>query len=259
MSNIFYVNNSFKNVTLNRHFHEEYTISLVYEGVHHFSNEKESYSITPQVIQTVNPFEFHSTTNSSWSHLNIMPTVNLIEEIASSLLQKELSSKIYVDTYVKDETATSLFYKMFSSFEEENQNKLFKENSVIEFLEYLLINHSSLKKQEIKQQSLNEKELLLGLDYINENISNKHLNLDEISLNAGYSKYHFLREFKKSFGVTPNEYVQIKRVSKARELLKKDFSLSSIAYESGFSDQSYMIKVFKKYTGYTPSKISSLK
>lgn len=188
-----------------------------------------------------------------------MPTVDLIQEIATSLLQKELSSKIYVDTYVKNKTATALFYKMFSSFEAETQNKLFKENSLIEFLEYLLINHSSLKKQEIKQQSLNEKELFLGLDYINENISNKQLNLDEISLNAGYSKYHFLREFKKNFGVTPNEYVQIKRVSKARELLKKDFSLSSIAYESGFSDQSYMIKVFKKYTGYTPSKISSLK
>jgi AraC-like DNA-binding protein len=47
-------------------------------------------------------------------------------------------------------------------------------------------------------------------------------------------------------------------VNKVRELLKTDMSLSTIAYESGFSDQSYMIKVFRKYSGYTPSLIKKV-
>ena len=53
-------------------------------------------------------------------------------------------------------------------------------------------------------------------------------------------------------------FVQIKKVNKVRELLKTNMSLSNIAYECGFSDQSYMIKVFRKYSGYTPSLIKKV-
>ena len=71
------------------------------------------------------------------------------------------------------------------------------------------------------------------------------------------SKYHFLREFKKETGVTPNQYIQIKKVNKVRSFLKTDASLSSIAYECGFTDQSHMIKVFKRFIGYTPKQFKN--
>ncbi len=73
-----------------------------------------------------------------------------------------------------------------------------------------------------------------------------------------YQSFIFQENLKKHYKVSPANFIQIKRVNKIRHSLKKNLSLSEIAYECGFSDQSYMIKVFKKYTGYTPSKIQSL-
>lgn len=256
MTDIFYVNNNFKNVTLTKHFHEEYTISLVYEGAHIFGNESDKYKVLPGIIQTINPYEIHSTTNSSWSHINIMPSVELINSIASTILQKEVFGGIRINTIIDDVKASKLFYNLFASFDVKKENRLLVDSNLVEFLDYILRKHSSIKQEEIKDikcEKLND-----SLEYINANLSNENLSLEDISFNVGISKYHFLREFKKEFGLTPNQYIQIKKVNKARELLKKDVSLSSIAYDCGFTDQSYMIKVFKKYIGYTPSKLQIL-
>lgn len=255
MTDISYVNNNFKNVTLSKHFHEEYTISLVYEGAHNFTNEKDTFNIVPGLIQVVNPYEIHTTSNSSWSHINIMPSIKLVNSIASQMLQKDVEVDIRLNTLINDVYASKLFHNMFESFDNKKQNRILVDSRVIEFLEYLLKFHSSIEQKDIKEPHFDKTKVASSLDYINSNISNLDLNLDDISQNIGLSKYHFLREFKKQYGITPNQYIQIKKVNRVRDLLKSDMCLSSIAYDCGFTDQSYMIKVFKKYIGYTPSKI----
>ncbi|QKJ24313.1 AraC family transcriptional regulator [Poseidonibacter lekithochrous] len=257
MSDIFYVNNKFNKVTLNPHFHEEYTISLVYKGMHLFSNEKDTYNVEAGMIQVLNPYEFHQTKDSSWAHLNIMPTIKQMNTIASQMLQKEINSQILINTMIKDQKATNLFYSLFTSLDSIYNNRLSIDSKVVEFLEYILKYHSSLKAEEIVNIDINKNKLSLGLEYINSNITNDNLSLDEISNNIGLSKYHFLREFKKETGVTPNQYIQIKKVNKVRSFLKTDASLSSIAYECGFTDQSHMIKVFKRFIGYTPKQFKN--
>lgn len=256
MIDTFYVNNDFKNVTLPKHFHEEYTISLVYSGKHLFENENDKYKIVPGIIQVVNPYEIHATDNSTWSHINIMPTTQLVKSIASDIMQKEINERIYFNSYTNDEFASYLFITMFDKFKDKNRMQM--DNSLIEFLDYMLRNHSSINENEIINQSLNKKDFSSTIDFIDSNLNDVDLSLEKLSLNAGLSKFHFSREFKKHYKVSPANFIQIKRVNKIRQSLKKNLSLSEIAYECGFSDQSYMIKVFKKYTGYTPSKVQSL-
>ena len=71
--------------------------------------------------------------------------------------------------------------------------------------------------------------------------------------NMSYS--YFAKNFKQYYGRSCKEYIEFIRVSKAEDmLLFTDFDLSYISQETGFSDSSHLIKIFKKWKGVTPKQ-----
>ena len=68
------------------------------------------------------------------------------------------------------------------------------------------------------------------------------------------SEQYLATVFKKHVGVTVGEYLQTKKISAAKELLKEGASVAFTCYECGFSDCSYFIKVFSKTVGETPHR-----
>lgn len=66
------------------------------------------------------------------------------------------------------------------------------------------------------------------------------------------SKFHFIREFKKMKGVTPQTYIMLYRLGKAKKLLLQNLPVNDVAYHAGFCDASHFINNFKKYFGLTP-------
>jgi AraC-like DNA-binding protein len=83
-------------------------------------------------------------------------------------------------------------------------------------------------------------------------------NLEKFSLEAtagkfGLNKYKFLRLFKNETGLTPNNYIILKRIEKSKILLQTQDDLLGVAIESGFYDATHFGKHFKKVTGVTPA------
>ncbi|MDA8174346.1 MAG: response regulator transcription factor [Nitrospiraceae bacterium] len=77
--------------------------------------------------------------------------------------------------------------------------------------------------------------------------------LESLSAEAGVSKYHFCRTFKKYTGLSPMHYLARVRIERAKELLQSTpFSISAVAAEVGFNDLSSFIKHFKRVAGCTP-------
>ena len=91
------------------------------------------------------------------------------------------------------------------------------------------------------------------IQYINQNIAND-LSLDELSSRFYMSKYHLLREFKKSTGYTIHQYIQKKRLILARTLLKENLKSSEVMLKCGFGDYSNFIRSFKKEYGVSPKR-----
>jgi len=69
----------------------------------------------------------------------------------------------------------------------------------------------------------------------------------------------FTRQFKRSMGVAPAEYLQNFRVNGARRLMAHGVSLAEAAHAMGFSDQAHMQRAFKVRHAMTPGNYASLK
>ena len=79
--------------------------------------------------------------------------------------------------------------------------------------------------------------------------------LDEIAAQFGYSKYHFIRVFKKTLGVTPWSYVLQLKIDKAKSLLHEPGrSIKEIASQLGFDDPNYFSRLFRRMAGESPVK-----
>lgn len=89
-------------------------------------------------------------------------------------------------------------------------------------------------------------------EFIKENYS-RDLKLAELAQVAGMSSFHFAREFKRTTGTTPHQYLIKFRIERAKALLaKNDLPLIEVGLQSGFSHQSHFTRLFRRFTGTTP-------
>ena len=82
-----------------------------------------------------------------------------------------------------------------------------------------------------------------------------NLSLTEVSRSLDINPSYLSREFSKHFGnLSFGEYIRKLRIEKAIELIRVNkYSLTEIAYLTGFSDQSHFTRIFKQHTGQSPS------
>ncbi len=93
-----------------------------------------------------------------------------------------------------------------------------------------------------------------AIKYIKEHLT-EDLNLENIAKQMSISPIYFHNKFKASVGKTLHDYTEEQRIKKAINLLQTtDYSLTKIAFECGFSSQSYFSYVFKRRMKQTPRK-----
>jgi AraC-like DNA-binding protein len=115
------------------------------------------------------------------------------------------------------------------------------------FRHYIRSGKKSDKKVPAWAQELKE----IIQDHIDTNLS-----LKEISKDLDISPSYMSREFSKYFeDLSFGDYIRKQRIAKAIELMSgSSYSLTEIAYLTGFSDQSHFTRIFRKSTGQNPSE-----
>jgi AraC-like DNA-binding protein len=80
-----------------------------------------------------------------------------------------------------------------------------------------------------------------------------NINLDEISGEAFFSKFHFLRIFKSAYGKTPHQYLTGVRIAQAKLLLQTGQSVAEVCFAVGFDSVSTFTTLFKRLVRQTPA------
>jgi AraC-like DNA-binding protein len=80
------------------------------------------------------------------------------------------------------------------------------------------------------------------------------LDLDTMARAAGFSRYHFAREFKAAFGETPGVYLSRRRVERAKDLLAAaNLTVTEVCVLVGFTSLSSFIRRFTELVGCSPA------
>ena len=128
----------------------------------------------------------------------------------------------------------------------------------ISLLFHLLGTIEHNKQYERNEHYMKESGKLIWLKCVMNLIKQKYgepISLAQMADSAGFSPKYFCRVFHEVTHYTPMEYLNQYRINRAAErLLSTDDFIEDIAYECGFNDISYFIKLFKRYKNKTPLK-----
>lgn len=128
-----------------------------------------------------------------------------------------------------------------------------------EFLVSSLVAHSYNNDKtifgfEARQLRTPDRMVNQAIDLMHSQLEGKIL-LRDLSGEYGVSVAYFCRKFKESTGTTPHKFITNLRIDKAKSMLMRgELSLSQIALDCGFADQSQFTNTFKRVAGVTPSQ-----
>lgn len=94
-----------------------------------------------------------------------------------------------------------------------------------------------------------------AVNFIHDHFLTADISIPELADLCGISEVYLRRQFNISFGMAPNRYIKNLRLQYAAELLLSGFyRINEVCYLSGFNDESYFSREFKKHFGESPTE-----
>ncbi|MET0280048.1 MAG: AraC family transcriptional regulator [Steroidobacteraceae bacterium] len=81
----------------------------------------------------------------------------------------------------------------------------------------------------------------------------KGLRISEVAERCKLSRSHFTRAFKRTTGYTPQRWLLLHRIERAKSMLHGNRPIAAIAAECGFADQSHLTRAFTRVVGTPPA------
>jgi AraC family transcriptional regulator len=230
----------------------------VEEGYFFISNRFQPYTLEIESSRPVETFNIHFGEFFSEGVLGAMLTS--ADKILNDGRQQAVHTvAFYNRLYRRDNHFNELVTALHACGQQTVFDKLLFEEQMTMLLNYLLLQHRHILQQVHKMPALKlstRTELYRRLSYVTDYIHSSGrlaIDLDELAAIASLSKYHFLRLFKQSFGLSPHQYIQQVRIDRAKQLLKQsNMEVQDIADELGFENSQSFSRLFHQRTGIYP-------
>ena len=223
------------------HYHENMNMCLVFANSKSETSRDANYSTNKGGLFFYHSGQRHRNTvyeNNSKS-INVEFPLDYLNTI--ELKVEDVEKSIYQCINIK-----SIFLRLYQELQQSPKQELLPN---IEFLllELLSANTNSSKNPPLWIIQLKE--------YMHDNW-NKPYDVDCLSSVLKVHPVSISKYFRRYFHCTFSEYRRKIKVEKSIGLIRKnDISLTEVAYECGFADQSHFIRSFKKCTGFLPKNV----
>lgn len=248
------------------HHHAELEISLFKSGTGTYRVLNNSYDFQSGDVFLFGTNSIHCITeiNSPLTLMNIRFEPRFVWSAGSGLLSPDVlniffsQNAAYSNRLDRKNPATEEIRRLMLEIENEfvvrdREYELMINIKLLNIFAKLLRCYPCFSKTSLSVNESSLRCLDRAINYINENLKNE-LSLSEIAAKANMSRTYFSTLFKKLNGISPWEYITIKRVEEAIELLKQNNkTVLDIAIECGFNSTANFNRAFRKVTGKIPS------
>ncbi len=245
-------------------FHEAIEIKYFLSGSSTLIIGTETIVTSPGDLIIINPYEFHSTVNFAEDagkyHL-IMMSLDFLSD--SGLLDLNLRHRLmgqglrFSNLIRGNERLTRIIEAVIEEKSRESEGwQVIIRALMTEFFALLLRSEVKVTdSSEMPSKNIHYYEVIdPALQMIYKNYQKK-LTVDELADSCRISKYHFCRVFRQVTGMPAMQYLMNYRIRIADlMLLNTQKSVAEIAWECGFTDESYFCRCYKKIQGVSPLK-----
>lgn len=237
-----------------KHAHEELALGVTTGGIQEFSCNGSEFRSSPGNIILFNPDDVHNgnpgndnTLKYTMLYLDPKDFYPLLGS-ATALNKTEFRLS---ENHFTDNILQSLILRTSQLVDETGHSSLEYEHSL-----YKIAQRIAQRMGIFRPDSWisNKDTLLLKVtEYIHDNIT-EDISINDLSMVANISKYHFIRLFRSQFGLTPHQYILNHKINRVKDALGTNESLSHIAQDFGFFDVSHLNRHFKRSYGITPKQ-----
>lgn len=237
-----------------KHAHEELALGVTMEGVQEFSCKGSQFRSHPGNIILFNPDDVHNGHPGSREALKYtmlyLDTKDFYPLLRSATDSGQTQFR-FSETHFEDAVLQLLILEMSRVVGDEKRFSV-----EYDHCRYKVARRLAQRMRIASADSwVSSKDTLLlkARNYIHDNIA-VDISIDDLSLVAHISKYHFIRLFRQQFGLTPHKYILNLKVNKARVFLETGTPPSQVAQDIGFFDVSHLNRYFKRSFGITPKQ-----
>lgn len=232
-----------------KHFHETFCVSLIHSGIEQIDFESQTLYSEKGSISIANPYEIHSNPLIDKDSQLKFDTVY----ISSDLMKYVLNGRniTFINKKLTSERVNQQFAQLTDALASRNPK------AIASLLEKLI---GALKFYSCENEQVNDGNFFRDFKEINSYIENnieERFCLDELSKMANINKYGFVKKFKASTGMTPMNYILMKKIFSCKNLIQPHSELTELAYRYGFSDLPHFSRTFKSYVGISPKNYQS--
>lgn len=198
------------------------------------------------ILRSNEPHKYYSGKDDPWVKIWVNFRGNLISPILDSygLTQTVLLPGLSLYDYLKRVHAIAGSDTLDIHTMMDQCGKVF-----LEMCQYIRANTTTLDQQHYVPRNI-----AILKEYLDSHMDER-VTLEKCGEITYLSVSQTIRSFRSAYGVTPYEYLNIRRINTAKLLLANStLSIEEIAIQTGFPDHNYFSKYFKKKVGVSPSR-----
>ena len=237
------------------HTHDTYVFGVVTAGCNTYSQRGALVRAVTGDLCMINPREPHDggAREAPFSYRMIYPDAEWMRALAEDVAGRGVAeAPSFAPMLTRDADVIELFQHAHAALEEGAQSGA--DEGLIGAAGLAIARHAGVRAQapRMAQAGVARARAMLddGLD--------EAPTLADLAAEAGLSRFHLLRAFRRQTGLTPHAYLIDARVRRARARLKSGEAPAHVAVSCGFADQAHFTRCFKARMGVTPGVYARL-
>ncbi|MEJ8321867.1 AraC family transcriptional regulator [Kosakonia sacchari] len=224
------------------HTHEAFGIGAIEAGAERFRYRGTQYVAPMHSVVTMNPDELHTgeaETADGWRYRMVYLEPDLLEEVTG--IRHWWFSDVMRHDPLRTRQICAQIHGLWHT-----DDPLAQQGILLDLIDtFRPLAHHAPQRPEGAHRFARVR------DYLHDNYMHS-LTLDELAKVAALSPYHFQRQFKAHFHVTPHQMLMAIRLWRAKSFLTQGMPAADVAAVTGLTDQSHLTRAFTHRYGITP-------